>query len=118
MGFDIYGQAPKSPSGRYFRNNVWWWRPLQVLISLSCQDILTEEDVRELGFNDGYAYSADKAQAVAGRLREIAADEKRLAGYEREVKAFLPDIYHGCWSKENILEFEEFLKNSGGFEVR
>jgi hypothetical protein len=23
MGMDVYGE-----SGNYFRNNVWWWRPL------------------------------------------------------------------------------------------
>ena len=25
---DVYGTAPVSDTGRYFRNNVWWWRPL------------------------------------------------------------------------------------------
>ena len=28
MGMDIYGKSPSSPKGEYFRNNVWWWRPL------------------------------------------------------------------------------------------
>jgi hypothetical protein len=25
---DVIGLAPKSKTGEYFRNNVWWWRPL------------------------------------------------------------------------------------------
>lgn len=25
---DVYGKAPVSETGKYFRNNVWWWRPL------------------------------------------------------------------------------------------
>ena len=31
MGFDVYGKDPDpgSGSGEYFRNNVWWWRPLR-----------------------------------------------------------------------------------------
>ena len=28
MGMDVYGNKPKNKDGEYFRNNVWWWRPL------------------------------------------------------------------------------------------
>ena len=28
MGMDVYGKNPTSEKGSYFRNNVWWWRPL------------------------------------------------------------------------------------------
>jgi hypothetical protein len=28
MGMDVYGINPKNKEGEYFRNNVWWWRPL------------------------------------------------------------------------------------------
>ena len=28
MGMDVYGKAPVDETGEYFRNNVWWWRPL------------------------------------------------------------------------------------------
>lgn len=28
MGMDVYGLKPKNEKGSYFRNNVWWWRPL------------------------------------------------------------------------------------------
>ena len=117
MGFDIYGQAPTSDAGKYFRNNVWWWRPLQVVIYLTCEDILTGEEMRALGFNDGHAYSAETAAAIASRLSEIAADEKQLTEYEQKAMALLPEVYHEAWSKENILEFVEFLKACGGFEV-
>lgn len=117
MGFDIYGQAPTSDAGKYFRNNVWWWRPLQLVIYMTCADILTEEELRELGFNDGYAYNAQKAAAIATRLSDIAADEERLDRYRQKAMALLPEVYHEAWSKENILKFVEFLRHSGGFEV-
>lgn len=28
MGMDVYGKNPRTETGRYFRNSVWWWRPL------------------------------------------------------------------------------------------
>lgn len=117
MGFDLYGQAPKSATGRYFRNNGLWWRPLHALICLTCAEILTEQELRGLGFNEGFAFSAEKAAAIASRLSEIATDENQLAGYERKALALLPESYQEGWSKDNILEFVEFLRDSGGFEV-
>ncbi|MBR0693639.1 hypothetical protein [Bradyrhizobium lablabi] len=28
MGMDVIGKKPSTEEGKYFRNNVWWWRPL------------------------------------------------------------------------------------------
>ena len=28
MGMDVYGRAPTSESGEYFRANVWSWHPI------------------------------------------------------------------------------------------
>lgn len=28
MGMDVFGKNPSAEVGKYFRNNVWWWRPL------------------------------------------------------------------------------------------
>jgi len=28
MGMDVYGKNATSEKGEYFRNNIWWWRPL------------------------------------------------------------------------------------------
>jgi len=117
MGFDIYGLAPSSDAGKYFRNNVWWWRPMRGLIILTCGDFLTVEEVRELGFNNGYGYSAEKAAAIARRLAEVAADDELLASYEKQIKEMLPESYESFWSKDNVLEFVQFLRNCGGFEV-
>jgi hypothetical protein len=117
MGFDLYGVSPRNKEGEYFRNNVWWWRGLQGLIMYSCQDILNEEEIDNLGWNNGYEYSEFMAKMIAERLNLIANDEKLLANYEARIMGELGEYYKGCWSKENILEFVDFLENSGGFSV-
>lgn len=117
MGFDIFGTAPVNAKGEYFRNNVWWWRPLQCLIELTCADILSDQELNELGLNDGYAYSAAQATAIGERLEAVARDEQILERYHQEVLASLSETYHQCWSRENVLAFAEFAKQSGGFEV-
>ena len=39
--------------GHYFRNNVWWWRPLWEFVCLSCDDILDEDDINKGCHNGG-----------------------------------------------------------------
>src|SRR5438874_2496469 len=117
MAFDIHGRAPKSAIGRFFRTSVWVWRPLQMLITLACAEELSEEEKRALGFNDGYAFSAEKAALIADRLTEIADDEDKLQALRVQVDLTLPPDYAEFWDETTLFEFAEFLQNSGGFEV-
>lgn len=52
MGMDIIGKAPKNETGEYFRNNVWWWRPLWDY----CEYVIKKH---ELGLNVEYPQSND-----------------------------------------------------------
>ncbi len=117
MGFDLYGASPMNNEGEYFRNNFWWWRGIQGLIDYTCKDILNEEEFENLGWNNGYEYNEFTANQIADRLEIVAKDEVLLKKYEDIIMGQLGEPYEGCWSKENILEFVEFLRNSGGFSV-
>ena len=55
--------------GSYFRNNVWWWRPLWQFVTMICDDILTETDINEGGFNGGHRISKTKSKRIAARIR-------------------------------------------------
>ena len=55
--------------GHYFRNNVWWWRPLWSFISVVCHDILTVEDVERGEYNDGHEIDENKAKVISERLQ-------------------------------------------------
>ena len=48
MGMDVYGLNPD----KYFRNNVWWWRPLWDYVCNTCYDILSEKDMNAGSYND------------------------------------------------------------------
>jgi hypothetical protein len=60
-----------SETGRYFRNNVWWWRRLWALVPMTCGDIVTSYDAIEGSVNSGYRISSAKATKIAARLEEI-----------------------------------------------
>ena len=55
-------------AGVYFRNNVWWWRPLADLIIKKC-DWITQEQQKHLHDNSGFEFSEYEALEIAKALR-------------------------------------------------
>ena len=129
MGFDIHGIKPvhiepaytgedsqvlyeyEQASGIYFRNNCWWWRPLWGFICQHCTDILTEDDMYSGSFNDGHKINATKAKKIAIKLEALNLDGT-LDQYEEN---YIDKTYP--FNKDNVLNFAEFAKNSGGFQI-
>ena len=98
MGFDVYGLKPETDvipdqpnwsqkyneeeakayfawqsntPGAYFRNNVWWWRPLWDFVCETCNDILSEDDIKTGAYNDGHKIGKTKSKKIASRLRKV-----------------------------------------------
>lgn len=85
MGMDVYGKNATSEKGQYFRNNVWWWRPLwNYCLSVS----YVAQQVEGGHYNNGDGLDADDAKMLAETLfAEINAG--RTLQYEQEYTAFL-----------------------------
>lgn len=91
MGFDVFGCRARSKAGEYFRNNVWWWRPLADYV-LEHVDI-PENDATEWHMNGGYTISATSATKIAMALQELLTSGD-VAQFEKEYAAgqkALPD---------------------------
>ena len=85
MGMDVYGNAPTTESGEYFRNNVWWWRPLWSYCETVAGDLLADVDGQT---NSGDGLDADQAAVLAARLREeidSGATAKYAAAYRHDL---------------------------------
>lgn len=159
MGFDLYGKN-KTEKGEYFRNNVWWWRPLARYVLAVCDDIIVLDEKTYWQSNDGQKVLSKTALAIAERLDKLveSGTVRRYAEvYEQELSA-MPD--EPCWlckgtgyrdddlgkqmrlnnpsftcnccrgtgkirpsdtqysfSEDNVKEFAEFCRESGGFEI-
>ena len=72
--FELKDQYQTDNPGDYFRNNVWWWRPLWEFVCNSCNDFLTEGDISKGFYNDGKKISKTKSVKIAKRLFELIAD--------------------------------------------
>ena len=72
--FDLKGQYEEDNPGYYFRNNVWFWRPLWNFVCDACDDFLTDSDMSGGDTNDGHVISKTKALKIAKRLSKKLAD--------------------------------------------
>lgn len=72
MGMDVYGKKPTSEVGQYFRNNVWWWRPLAEYCFVVAPEIASK--CTHWGTNDGDGLGTRDAKKLAAALRAKIAD--------------------------------------------
>ena len=112
----------ESTNGAYFRNNVWFWRPLWNFVTAICDDILTRTDIESGSYNDGHKISKTKAKRMAVRLDKLL-NEGDVAAYESAYRRNQDDLNDTDWDKsypfseENVREFASFCANSGGFQI-
>lgn len=98
MGMDVYGKKPTAPSGEYFRNNVWWWRPLANYILEVAPAPLTRK-CHSWHSNDGAGLGAADARTLAVILQD-ELDSGRCQiyadAYEAKRKSIPPIMCEIC----------------------
>jgi hypothetical protein len=150
MGMDVYGVKPKTEKGEYFRNNVWWWRPLWDF----CLDNYPElaGKVENGHCNSGHGLNATDSKRLATLIKKDLESGK-VHEYKIKREAYLNSLpLRGCehcdstgirndeyvkgtcnackgvgqvkdWATQypfdvnNVIQFQEFLDNCGGFSI-
>ena len=90
MGFDIYGRKPTTPEGEYFRNNVWWWRPLAIYIKFVAPEPLYNK-CKDWHTNDGFGLDANDSLKLADLL-QAEIDSGGTKKYERTYQCGLEQL--------------------------
>jgi hypothetical protein len=82
MGMDVIGKAPANETGEYFRNNVWYWKPLWNY----CEVVAPELTKSVSGYtNDGDGLQAKESELLA-RLLLNEIESGRTVSYEAEYR--------------------------------
>jgi len=151
MGFDIYGRQPKNNKGEYFRNNVWWWRPLAEYV-LDNIGVAIPDKQQDWFMNNGCKVSKLSSEKITKEINELI-ESGHAKKYEKKRKKELKELpliecyickgigrrndkivqgkCNACqgtgkreqsiknypFSVENLIEFKEFVENSGGFTI-
>ena len=120
--FAIYKEWEEENCGVYFRNNGWLWRPLWTFVARACDDILTNTDITNGSFNNGYKISKTKANKIAKRLwglidsGQVKEYEERYAVRQQSLDDSDRDKSYPFY-EENVRRFANFCANSGGFTI-
>jgi len=89
MGFDLMSTGNhKTTKGEYFRNNVWWWRPLAQYI-ITYTGCVEERHAERWAYNDGHHVIEQEAKTIAKQLRhliETGHTQKHWEVFEKERK--------------------------------
>ena len=91
MGMDVFGKNPKSEKGEYFRNNVWYWRPLWDYCCVVGSEVITDAVAEGCCYNDGVGLGAKDS----ARLSEILFQELwegRTADFEKRHNEWLASL--------------------------
>lgn len=92
MGMDVFGIKPTDKEGEYFRNNIWWWRPLADLCQALAPDVCAA--CKHWQSNDGDGLDEHGATALGVVLDKALADgtiSKLIAERDAYIAA-LPDV--------------------------
>ena len=120
--WEQYHDWQKENCGTYFRNNVWFWRPLWHFVTSVCSNILTEKDIERGNWNDGHRISKTKANKIAKKLYKLIKDGD-VKAYESAYKRHQKSLNDKDWDKsypfseDNVRNFANFCANSGGFTI-
>ena len=78
MGMDVYGKQATDKRGEYFRNNVWYWRPLADYVCAIAPELTAK--CKHWQTNDGDGLNGADSKRLASILRD-ELDNGRTADY-------------------------------------
>jgi hypothetical protein len=113
--------------GVYFRNNVWWWRPLWDFVCMQCSDFMSDEQKEGGSYNDGRLIDQETAAKIGTKL-EILLKDGTVKRWEKHIKTRNEDLSKSKdedtrfmsnypFSQDNVENFAKFCLESGGFEI-
>lgn len=92
MGMDLYGKKPLSNTGEYFRNNVWWWRPLAVFVQKTYPTLTSKCKAWHTNDGDGLGKVASLKLAMAIRADVVFGKVKEYENKFNEAKQSKPKV--------------------------
>jgi len=100
--------------GIYFRNNVWYWRPLWAFVCNNCSDILTIKDMEKGSYNDGYKISKTKSKKIAARLRRLLREQEVQLQYKEFEEERQRGVEHNKKIEDLVSALKERVKEQHG----
>ena len=125
--FDEMEDFHSNNPGVYFRNNVWWWRPLWDFVCQHCDEFMTGDQMQGGSYNDGKLINQETAAKIGTKL-EILLEDGTVDKWENYVKERNEELEKSDdkdkrfmasypFARGNVENFAKFCLESGGFEI-
>ena len=144
MGYDLFGNAPTTTHGEYFRANIWGWQNFREMMAGADPNhkAFNTRDWETISSNSGSKVPRSRCERMARLIlykyalpptSNTEAVLQRIAGkriFRNDVPGFTVDKLLGEWQKENpkttrmevddycnerLNDFVLFLSTCGGF---
>ena len=89
--FNISTDYEKDNPGVYFRNNVWWWRPLWAYVCKVCYEVMDEGAMDGGTHNSSYKINMKSARKMY-KILETLIDAGEVKKEEKRYKKSLEDM--------------------------
>ena len=83
---------------------------------MACGDTMTTDDLQAGHYNDGHEIEEEQCDAIVERL-EFLLKIGSVAKYEVERKVQDKESEDYPFDEENVRDFVNFVKHSGGFKI-
>ena len=103
--------------GFYFRNNVWWWRPLAQYIIEQTKVITDQKKIEGFSYNDGIEISKEEAVQIAKQLKHLIKTGHTKKYEEDYMLAYKKAELHNKKVQKELESFQKAMDKKHGKDI-
>jgi hypothetical protein len=103
--------------GVYFRNNVWWWRPLAQYVIEQTKVITGKKKIQGFSYNDGVLISEQEAVQIAKQLKHLIQTGHTKKYEEEYMAVYKKAELNNIKVQEELDEFQKAMDKKLGKDV-
>lgn len=103
--------------GFYFRNNVWWWRPLAQYIIEQTKVITDQKKIEGFSYNDGIEISKEEAIQIAKQLKHLIKTGHTKKYEEEYMLAYKKAELHNKKVQKELDSFQKAMDKKHGKDI-
>jgi hypothetical protein len=114
--FEKMEKFEKENKGYYFRNNVWWWRPLAnyIIDHTGCVDRDDEDKWHE---NGGHEVDEETAKMIAQQLKHLVSTGHTETFAKEHMEEYEKATLHNEAVEKKMQEFQEQMDKKYGRDI-
>lgn len=103
--------------GVYFRNNVWWWRPLAQYVIEHTKVITDDKKIQGFSYNDGVEIDEEEAVQIAKQLKHLIKTGHTKKYEEDYMLAYKKAVLNNKKVQEELDSFQKAMDKKHGGDI-